>query len=102
MPAFRAAREAAIRDAGAYWWAKPNVSMWARVPPSWVAWKGFSRSGSSPRDLHFPLGKYWPGGELPIGPEYAAPVSVCQFVVPAPRRRVTIDATWELIADAAD
>jgi hypothetical protein len=103
MPAFAVAREAAIREHGPKWWANPDACRWARVPAAWVHWKGFSRSGTSPRDMHFPLGKFWPGGELPIGPEYAAPVSVAQFVAPAPRRRVTIDApVWELIADAAD
>lgn len=103
MPAFTAAREAAILEHGAKWWANPDASIWARVPPGWVAWKGYSRSGTSPRDMHFPLGKYWPGGELPLGPDYAAPVTVAQFVAPAPRRRMTIDApAWEWLSDAAD
>jgi hypothetical protein len=103
MPAFAAARAAAARAHGSFWWAKPDVSIMARVPPQWVAWKGAARSGTSPRDLHFPLGVYWPGGELPIGPDYAAPASVAQFAKPPPRRTLTIDApAWELIADAAD
>jgi hypothetical protein len=103
MPAFRAAREAAAAKHGPNWWMKPDASRWARVPPTWVAWKGYSRSGSSPRDMHFPVGEFWPGGVLPIGPEYAAPVSVAQFAERPPRPRATIDApAWEWLADAAD
>ena len=103
MPVFRAAREAAKAEHGEKWWANPNASLWARVPAAWVHWKGLSVSGTSPRDLHFPLGKYWPGGELPIGPEYAAPVSVVQFASPPPRRQLTIEApAWEWLDDAAD
>lgn len=103
MPVLSAARAGAMREHGSKWWANPEASIMARVPASWVAWKGSARSGSSPRDLHFPLGRFWPGGELPIGPDYAAPASVAQFYNPAPRRHVTIDApAWELIADAAD
>jgi hypothetical protein len=91
MPAFRAAREAAIAAAGVRWWMSPETSIWARVPPAWVYWRGLSRSGTSPRDLHFPMGQFWPGGHLPYGPEYAAPVSVAQFANPAPRRRITLE-----------
>jgi hypothetical protein len=103
MPALATARAAAITEHGEKWWANPNASLWARVPAAWVAWKGFSRSGSSPRDMHFPIGKFWPGGVLPIGPDYAAPVSVVQFDSPPPHRRLTIEApAWEWLDDAAD
>jgi hypothetical protein len=100
MPAFRAARERAMAAQGPRWWMSPDHSIWARVPAGWVTWKGRASSGMSPRDVHFPMAQYWPGGVLPIGPDYAAPISVAQFADPAPRRRVTIDL--ELLADAAD
>jgi hypothetical protein len=100
MPAFSLARERCMAVHGSRWWANPNANRWARVPAAWVRWKGRSISGASPRDVHFPLGEFWLGGVLPVGPEYAAPVSVCQFADRAPRRRVEIEL--ELMADAAD
>ena len=104
MPAFAAAREAARAAFGPKWVFNPDACCGARVPKGWVSWRTSAASGSSPRDLtHFPLGHFWPGGVLPVGPEYAAPVSVAQFAAPPPRRRLTIEATdWELVADAAD
>lgn len=103
MPALRVARETAAAAAGPRWWMSPDHSIWARVPAAWVHWKGLSISGTSPRDLHFPMGRYWLGGALPMGPEYAAPISVAQFAKPPPRRQLTIVASeWELLADAAD
>lgn len=100
MPAFRAARARAIAAQGPRWWMSADHAIWARVPAAWVTWKGKASSGMSPRDLHFPMAQYWPGGALPFGPDYAAPISVAQFAAPAPRRHVTIDL--ELLADAAD
>lgn len=100
MPAFAAARALVIAECGVRWYLNPDVCRGARVPPAWVRWKGLSVSGTSPRDLHFPVGRFWPGGQLPVGPEYAAPASVAQFADRAPRRRVTIEL--ELVADAAD
>lgn len=103
MPAFRVARERAILSAGRNWWMSPDHALWARVPTAWVTWKGRASSGSSPRDLHFPLGRYWDAGELPIGPDYAPSGSVAQFANPPPRRPLTIEArAWELVSDAAD
>jgi len=99
MPAFGAARFRAIDAVGPRWWMDPDYSRWARVPAAWVNWKGATRSGTSPRDMHFPAGRFWPGGELPLGPEYAAPVSVAQFADFAPR---VAGPVLELIADAAD
>lgn len=102
MPVFRWAREAVIAEHGEKWWWNPDVCRKARVPAAWVTWKGSASGGRSYRDLNFPLGRYWPGGELPIGPNYAAPASVAQFGgAPAPKPR-TIDApAWEWL-DAAD
>lgn len=103
MPAFRAARAAVIAEHGAHWWANPNVCRKGQVPKAWVTWKGRASSGSSYRDLNMPMGRYWPGGEMPMGPAYAGPISVAQFVEPAPRRHLTIDVpAWEWLADAAD
>jgi len=103
MPVFRLARELAIAEHGEFWWRDSNVSRKARVPSAWVTWKGRASSGSSYRDLNMPVGRYWPGGELPIGPNYAAPASVAQFHGAPPPKPRTIDApTWEWLADAAD
>jgi hypothetical protein len=103
MPALRAARQNVIRYGGERWYLNPALCIKARVPAAWVRWKGLTASGTSPRDLNFPLGPYWPGGALPFGPEYAAPCHVAQFALPPPPRQLTIEAAdYELIADAAD
>jgi hypothetical protein len=103
MPQFRASRAAAIAEHGEQWWANPAVCRKGRVPTAWVTWRGKASSGSTYRDLNMPMGRYWPSGEMPLGPDYADPICVAQFVEPAPRRRATIDLpAWEWIADAAD
>jgi hypothetical protein len=99
MPAFSLARGRVIREVGDRWWMTPDYSRWARVPAAWVNWKGQTRSGTSPRDMHFPLGRFWPNGELPLGPHYAAPVSVAQFADRAPVRFAPV---LELTADGRE
>jgi hypothetical protein len=34
-----------------------------------------TRWSTAPRDQKLPVARFWPGGELPIGPEYAAATS---------------------------
>jgi hypothetical protein len=103
MPAFRAAREAAIAEHGDQWWANPHTCLKGRVPTAWVTWKGKASSGSSYRDLNMPVARYWPGGQLPVGPVYAAPICVAQCVDPVTPRCLTIEVpAWEWLADAAD
>jgi hypothetical protein len=86
QPVYTAAREAAIRQHGPQWYLDPAVCLKARLPVAWVHWKGLSRSGNCPRDVNMPVGKFWPGGKLPYGPDYAPITHVAMFADPPPRR----------------
>lgn len=68
---FNAAREACAARWGREWYLNPKASLKARVPGVWVALKGEMGTWRSPRDVNCPRAEYWPGGVLPIGPEYA-------------------------------
>ena len=71
FPAFNAARKACRAARGPGWYLDPSASLKARVPASWVALRGQMATWRSPRDVNFPRAEYWPGGVLPVGPEYA-------------------------------
>jgi hypothetical protein len=101
-PVFTAAKFAAIAVGGPQWWADSALCRKARLPVAWVKWKGACSSGTCYRDVNMPVGRFWPGGEMPMGPEYAAPAAASQFGKAPPRAPVVIDApAWEWI-DAAD
>jgi hypothetical protein len=70
VPAFNAARHAAIAALGARWYLEPGASLYGRVPAAWASCKVYGRSSNAPRDQRFPAAQYWPGGMLPAGPEY--------------------------------
>src|SRR5262245_11867802 len=69
--AFNQARHACIRRHGDNWHLVPGASVWARIPAAWASVKVFGRVSHAPRDQRFPAAEFWPGGVLPIGPEYA-------------------------------
>lgn len=69
--AFNAAREACRAVHGAAWYLDVSACLKARVPAAWVALRGEQGIWRSPRDVNFPRGEFWPGGVLPVGPEYA-------------------------------
>lgn len=75
--AFNAARAACREEYGEQWYLNPVASLMARVPAAWVALRGEQGIWRSPRDVNFPAARFWPGGMLPIGPDYAehGPVS---------------------------
>jgi hypothetical protein len=81
MPAFTAARMLAIADHGARWYLSADC-LKARLPAAWVRWVGLSVSGKSPRDVNMPSARYWPGGVLPAGPDYAAPAVLSGEIMP--------------------
>ena len=87
MPAFTAARARAAAEVGERWYLDPTRSVKAQVPAAWVRWVGKIASGRSPRDVNFPVARFWPGGVLPVGPVYADPVQVAAEVLP-PERNV--------------
>ena len=71
VPAFNTARRAAIQELGAHWYLVPGAAVWARVPSAWVGCRVFGRVSHAPRDQRFPAARFWPTGELPLGPDYA-------------------------------
>lgn len=71
FPMFNAAREACQAAHGVDWYLEPSASLKARVPAAWVALRGEMGTWRSPRDVNFPRAEFWPGGVLPVGPEYA-------------------------------
>lgn len=73
VPAFNVARHAAAAALGHRWQFVPGASIWARLPAAWVRCTVYGRVSTAPRDHRMPAAQYWPGGTLPIGPEYAAP-----------------------------
>ena len=73
MPAYNAARAAVARDHGANWHLVPDAWRWGRVPNAWVRCPVYGRVSTAPRDMRLPIAQYWPGGEMPNGPEYALP-----------------------------
>lgn len=72
VPAFNAARQAAIAELGAQWYLVPGASIRARVPTAWVACKVYGRTSSAPRDQRLPAAQFWTDGTLPAGPDYEA------------------------------
>jgi hypothetical protein len=73
VPAFNAARQAAIAELGERWYLVPGASQWARIPAPWAACKVYGRVSNAPRDRRLPAAQFWPSGTMPVGPEYAAP-----------------------------
>jgi hypothetical protein len=73
VPAYNAARHAAIAALGERWWLVPGASTWARIPSAWAACKVYGRISHAPRDRRLPAAHYWPAGVMPSGPEYAEP-----------------------------
>jgi len=73
VPAYNAARHAAIAALGQRWYMIPGASQWARIPSAWAACKVYGRVSHAPRDRRLPAAQFWPAGTLPAGPEYAAP-----------------------------
>ena len=71
VPAYNAARHAAIAAHGEAWYLVPGASTWARIPAKWAACKVYGRVSHAPRDRRLPAAQFWPSGALPIGPEYA-------------------------------
>lgn len=77
--AFNAARAAVAEVFGPRWHLHPQAYVWARLPAALAsvlveAPKGDQdgqRWSKAPRDQKLPIARFWPGGELPIGPEYA-------------------------------
>jgi len=72
VPAFNAARQAAIAELGPRWYLVPGASIRARVPTAWVACKVYGRTSTAPRDQRFPAAQFWADGALPAGPDYEA------------------------------
>jgi hypothetical protein len=72
VPAFNAARHAAIAALGQRWYMVPGASQWARIPAPWAACKVYGRTSTAPRDRRLPAAVFWPSGALPVGPEYAS------------------------------
>jgi hypothetical protein len=72
MPAFNAARALAREAHGDRWHLNPDARMCARLPASWVSCSLISgKTVRSPRDVAFPVARFWPGEVLPNGPDYA-------------------------------
>jgi hypothetical protein len=77
VPALNAARHAVAAEYGERWDLYPACHVWARLPRAWVrvlVTDGKSRRWSTgPRDRKLPTARFWPGGRLPVGAEYAQP-----------------------------
>jgi antirestriction protein ArdC len=69
LPHLRYAQARALAQYGSQWRVRHGVL--CRLPAKWVACKVFGRVAKAPRDTRLPPGKFWPGGKLPVGPEYA-------------------------------
>lgn len=108
MPAFTFARLACRLANGPRWYLNPSACLKARLPAAWVRWHGLAVSGTSPRDVNFPVARYWEGGVLPIGPEYAPLVEATdsRVVLWKPRKPAPVlellPVEWDHVADAAD
>jgi hypothetical protein len=84
VPAFNVARRALIAEVGINWHLHPEYYVWARLPIMWVQVRVASptpadelheRWSVSPRDHRLPIGRFWPSGSMPHGPEYAEATS---------------------------
>ena len=53
------------------WYLRPDTCLKARVPAAWVSCPLERRASVSPRDINFPAARFWHGGRLPVGPDYA-------------------------------
>ena len=74
--ALQHARDAATRAYGDQWHLAPGACCRARVPGAWVRCVIAGRASVSPRDLNLPAAEFWPGGALPVGPEYPRPIGM--------------------------
>src|SRR6202048_1429875 len=77
MPAYTAARLAAREAFGERWYLFPEATCYARLPVAWANCHIFGGVKRSPRDVHMPKARFWPGGVLPTGPDYAEYGPVC-------------------------
>jgi hypothetical protein len=82
--AYNKARWALIAEVGENWHLYPQYYVWARLPLAWVQTRVAGRLlngelgdrwSTSSRDHRLPIARFWPSGELPVGPEYAEPIS---------------------------
>lgn len=71
VPAYNAARAAIAAELGENWHLAPGAYRWARVPVAWVRCPVYGRVSTAPRDMRIPVARFWPSGEMPIGPDYA-------------------------------
>jgi hypothetical protein len=73
-PAFNEARWNCAAVYGDRWDLHPHAYIWARLPVEWVCVRvaGRNRWSKAPRDQKLPVARFWPNGELPVGPEYEA------------------------------
>ena len=69
--AFNDARNRCRSEFGEKWYLNPCACLKARVPNSWISLKGQMGTWTSPRDVNFPVARFWSTNTLPIGPEYA-------------------------------
>lgn len=107
VPAYNAARAAAAADVGSNWHLFPECYQWGRVPSAWAKCHVYGRVSSAPRDMRLPNARYWPSGQLPVGPEYAPatrgnPVALrAQLAAICARHRELFDASkrwsWDYI-----
>ena len=112
-PMWRAACQAAAGEHGPQWHLHPETCN-GRIPTAWANIKlpiGTTKHG--PRDVHIPAARFWPGGVLPVGPEYAerGPMEPTRVVVrlewpvpvPAPELELEL-VEWDAedLAEAAD
>ena len=75
-PALTTARMAAIAVFGAQWYLNPDLCIKGRVPAAWASCKVHGRTSVCHRDMNIPTAQFWPGGTLPVGPDYAEPYAI--------------------------
>lgn len=73
-PAFAASRALAREAGGPRWYLNPDLCLKARLPIVWANCKILNGTATKhgPRDVNFPVARFWPGETLPVGPEYVA------------------------------
>ena len=107
-PMWRAACQAAAGEHGPQWHLHPETCN-GRIPTAWANIKlpiGTTKHG--PRDVHIPAARFWPGGVLPVGPEYAerGPLEPTRKVVRLARKQrapvLVMEPTPECIDDLAE
>jgi hypothetical protein len=106
-PAWRAAVTRAREELGPRWDLDLST-LNARVPGAWVRIKlSTGATIAGPRDIHIPAPRFWPGGVLPCGPEYAerGPLEPARVVVRLRREKApefAMEPTPEWVDDLAE